>query len=103
MRKTKKQRLAEQAARQQAVRDQAKENRRPTRDDLARVLLWQMITVAQRQAEPETALCRICETLIKDLNRQGFKTSQVEAVFWELATKYKTGLWPFRTKRHLGV
>jgi hypothetical protein len=39
-RKSKKQRNAEQAARQQSVRDEAKVRRRPSRDDLARVLLW---------------------------------------------------------------
>lgn len=103
MRKSKKQKLAEQAERQQRVRDQAKAKRRPSRDDLARVLLWEMITTADRQADANRALGKVCDALLPHLVEQGFDEREAESVFWSLADKYKTGIAPFRIKRHLGV
>ena len=42
------QRNEEQRLRQSQIRKTAMELRRPSRDDLARMLLWQMITLAQK-------------------------------------------------------
>lgn len=100
-RKSRKQRNVEQAARQQRVRDEAREKRRPSRDDLARVLLWQIITAAQAHKEPYRALGKVRDSIVDDLERQGFNVRECEEVFHELADRYSDGLYPFRPKRHL--
>jgi len=100
-RKSKKQRNAEQAERQQKVRDEAKVRRRPGRDDLARMLLWQMITAAQGQKDPYRAVGKVRDALVEQLERQGFDVRESEEVFHELADRYSDGLFPFRPKRHL--
>lgn len=71
-RKSKKQRSAEQVARQQRVRDAAKARRRPSRDDLARVLLWKMITAAQRRKDAMP---------LKSANRSGASDFSSRALF----------------------
>lgn len=100
-RKSRKQRNVEQAARQQRVRDEAREKRRPSRDDLARVLLWQIITAAQAHKAPYRALGKVRDSIVDDLERQGFNVRECEEVFHELADRYSDGLYPFRPKRHL--
>jgi hypothetical protein len=100
-RKPKKQRNAEQLIRQHRVREQTKARRRPTRDDLARVLLWQMITAAQAHTDPNRALGKVRDSIVDDLERQGFDVRESENVFHELADRYSDGLYPFRPKRHL--
>ncbi|MBY2964310.1 hypothetical protein HF251_16705 [Rhizobium leguminosarum] len=100
-RKSKKQRSAEQVARQQRVRDAAKARRRPSRDDLARVLLWQMITAAQGREDARLALDKLSEAIVGELERQGFDVRESEDVFEELSDRYADGLVPFRPKRHL--
>jgi hypothetical protein len=100
-RKSKKQRNAEQAIRQQRVRDEARTRRRPSRDDLARILLWQMIIAAQGRPDARSALDKLCEALVDGLERQGFNVRESEAVFDDLADRYSDGLFPFRPKRHL--
>ncbi|WP_186376853.1 hypothetical protein [Agrobacterium sp. DE0009] len=100
-RKSKKQRNAEQAVRQQSVRDEAKARRRPSRDDLARVLLWQMITAAQGRKDARLALDKLSEAIVIDLERQGFDVRESEIVFEDLADRYSDGLFPFRPKWHL--
>ncbi len=100
-RKSKKERSAEQVARQQRVRDAAKARRRPSRDDLARVLLWQMITAAQGREDARVALDKLSEAIVGELERQGFDVRECENVFEELADRYSDGLFPFRPKRHL--
>lgn len=100
-RKSKKQRNAEQAVRQQNVRDAAKAQRRPSRDDLARVLLWQMITAAQGREDARLALDKLSEAIVGELERQGFDVRESEDVFEDLADRYSDGLFPFRPKWHL--
>lgn len=100
-RKPKRQRNAEQVIRQQRVREEARTRRRPTRDDLARILLWQMITVAQARKDPDRALGKVRDSIVDDLERQGFSVGESEEVFHELADRYADGLYPFRPKRHL--
>lgn len=100
-RKSKKQRNAEQAIRQQSVRDEAKARRRPSRDDLARVLLWQMIVAAQRRKDARLALDKLSEAIVCDLERQGFDVRESENVFEALTDRYSDGLFPFRPKWHL--
>ena len=98
------QRNEEQRLRQSHVRKAAKELRRPSRDDLARMLLWQMINglqhnkkVTNRQQE----LDNLCNMIVSGLVRQGFDERQSEEVFDDLAKRYASNLPPFRVKRHL--
>ncbi|MFP5077416.1 hypothetical protein ACLE20_08905 [Rhizobium sp. YIM 134829] len=100
-RKPKKQRNAEQVVRQQRVRDQARARRRPTRDDLARVLLWQMINAALEQKDPHRALGKVRDSIVEDLERQGFDVRESEEFFHQLADRYHTSGYPFRIKRHI--
>lgn len=100
-RKTKNERNAEQAERQQQVREDAKKCRRPSRDDLARILLWQIIRAAQKQKNPHRALGKVRDSLINDLERQGFNVIESENVFHDIADRYSDGLYPFRPKWHL--
>lgn len=100
-RKSKKQRNADQVVRQQRVRDEAKARRRPSRDDLARMLLWQMITAALHRKDARLALNKLSEAIVVDLERQGFDVRESEDVFEDLADRYSNGLFPFRPKWHL--
>lgn len=98
---TKKERNAKQAERQHLVREDAKARCRPSRDDLARVLLWQIITAAQAHKDTDRALGKVRDSLTNDLERQGFAVRECEEVFHEIADRYSDGLYPFRPKRHL--
>jgi hypothetical protein len=98
---TKKERNAKQAERQQIVREDAKARCRPSRDDMARVLLWQIITAAQAHRDTDRALGKVRDSLTNDLERQGFAVRECEEVFHEIADRYSDGLNPFRPKRHL--
>lgn len=99
-RKPSAQRAAEQRQRSRQNRDEARARRRPSRDDLARVLLWQALSGVWREDDPERVLERLLRRLLKDLRRQGFDPDESEAVFYELAEKYRKGD-PFRRKVHL--
>lgn len=101
--KSKKQRAEEQALRQKRVRDLAKQLRRPTRDDIARVLLWEVISTAHASETRDELLAKVCNAVLRHLAEQGFDEQSAETVFWQLADKYQSGIPPFRIKRHLGV
>lgn len=100
-RKSIRQRNAEQRVRQQKVRDDAREHRRPTRDDIARTLLWQMIVTAKQKRKRDEILDRLCDEIVAELVLQGFDIRESEAVFEALADKYEPDIRPFRIKRHL--
>ena len=100
-RKSIRQRNAEQRVRQQRVRDDARENRRPTRDDIARTLLWQMIVTAKKTRKRDEVLDRLCDEIVAELVLQGFDVRESEAVFEALSEKYEPEVRPFRIKRHL--
>ena len=98
------QRNEEQRLRQQNIRQCAKELRRPSRDDLARMLLWQMINGLQQNKKViyrQQELDNLCNMIVGGLVRQGFDEDQCEDVFDTLAKKYASSLPPFRIKRHL--
>lgn len=102
--KTIKERNEEQRLRQQNIRQCAKELRRPGRDDLARMLLWQMINGLQQNKKvtnQQQELDNLCNMIVGGLVRQGFDERQSEDVFDALAKKYASSLPPFRIKRHL--
>lgn len=102
--KTIKERTEKQRLRQSHVRKAAKELRRPSRDDLARVLLWQMINGLQQSKKVtnlQLELDNLCNMIVSGLVKQGFDELQSEEVFDGLAKKYASSLPPFRIKRHL--
>jgi len=100
--KSKREINGEQRARQQRVRDEARNRRRPSRDDLARMLLWKMIMSAERHPRGRRdALDRLRDELVDGLDLQGFDIRESKDVFEDLAARYADGLFPFRPKRHL--
>ncbi len=86
------------AGRQAAVRAKAKANKKPARDDFARVLLWQMIRAAQRERDSRRKLDLLRDTMTDVLEEQGFDLKEAEDVFEDLAKRYSNGLSPFRPK-----
>ncbi len=103
-RKPKKQRNAEQWERQKRVREQALTDRCPTRDDIARMLLWQMIVgVLNTRDDAKAVLDELGRQLAKGLEHQRFDVDQSLDVFDALVRKYSDGLYPFRPKRHLAL
>ena len=100
--KPKSSRTAEQRVRQQSVRDKAKETRRPSRDDIARMFLWQVISDAWKDGDAGRLLIRkMADKIVDGLERQGFDDGESYDVFDGLVRKYSDGLFPFRPKRHL--
>ncbi|WP_412050351.1 hypothetical protein ACK6D9_01345 [Hoeflea sp. Naph1] len=100
--KSKREIAAKQRARQQRVRDEARIRRRPSRDDLARILLWKMIMCAEKHPlGRRRALDRLCDEIVDGLELQGFDVRESEDVFEDLASRYADGMFPFRPKRHL--
>jgi len=101
-RKPKEQRDAEQLVRQQKLRDDTRVKRRPSRDDMARILLWQMIMAAKSRGKPQADLDKLRNSILEDLERQGFDERESEDAFDGLVRKYADGTYPFRPKKHLG-
>lgn len=98
------QRNEKQRLRQSLMRKTAKELRRPSRDDLARMLLWQMINGLQQNKKTtnrQQELDNLCNLIVSGLVKQGFDERQSEEVFDAIARKYASSLPPFRIKRHL--
>jgi hypothetical protein len=100
-RKPKKQRNEEQRLRQAEIREEAKEQKKPGRDDFARVLLWLMIRAAQKERDSRRALDLLRNKITDELENQGFNLKHSEDFFEDLAARYSTGLYPFRRKAHL--
>ena len=95
------QRNEEQRLRQQNIRQCAKELRRPNRDDLARMLLWQMINGLQHNKKTtnrQQELDNLCNMIVGGLVRQGFDVGQCEEVFDALAKKYPAAYLPLGSK-----
>lgn len=103
-RKSNRTRLEEQRKRQANLRTDAKECRRPGRDDFARMLLWLMIREAADQARRQGAsgpIDRLATLLVGRLVQQGFDPKATDSVFEDLVGRYSTDMMPFRIKRHL--
>lgn len=100
MRKTKALRNAEQRERQQRVRNIAKAQRSPSRDDAARTLLHWIITRAADAGKMDE-LDKLSDALIVRLVEQGFDERRSEDVIEALIEKYVSGRWSFQRKVHL--
>ena len=97
-----KQRADQQVIRQKDLRDRMREKRRPSRDDIARLLLWQMITgVSENRSDRQKVLDRLRDEIVEGLERQGFDGRESEDAFEEPVIKNEKGPYPFRPKRHL--
>lgn len=74
--------------------------RRPDRDDIARVWLWQSIRMAEK-AEPKHRDW-MQRTVLEALKAQGFDELQSKIALDELVERYRQSKrLPFRRKRHL--
>ena len=93
-------RNAEQKVRQAELRRRNRALRRPTRDDVARVLLFKAITdvdTPEKRALWETLEGKLIDMLVE----QGFDGRESERVLDDLYERYTTGRGGFRRKLHL--
>jgi len=100
MKQSKKERNTDQRERQQALRDQAKRERKPSRDDIARALLHWSITGSAAKGHMET-LFRVEDEIVARLAGQGFDEGKAYEVFDDLIERYTKRRWEFRRKVHL--
>jgi len=98
MRKTMTTRRREQAAYQRAYRARQTVDRRPSRDDVARVVLHWVMTEMLRRSGPDVA--RLRRIIIDRLVSQGFAEPQAAARVDDLLDRYEDG-WTFQRKTHL--
>jgi len=93
-------RLRKQRERQRAYRDRLKAERRPSRDDIARVVLHFMIVRASKD-ENNGFLEQLTDLILKGLKSQGFDEDASLDVLDDLIAKYATSTWGFRRKTHM--
>ncbi|MBB6182417.1 hypothetical protein [Pseudorhizobium flavum] len=93
-----------QRGRQRAYRERLKRERRPGRDDVARIALhWLIVKTANlavRTSNP-ARMHVVEDALLDGLVAQGFNARASEEVLDELIDKYVDGGWNFRRKLHL--
>lgn len=97
-------RKTRQRIRQAKLRQEAREKRKPGRDDMARLLLWLMIREAYDAARRQRStgpLDKLCALLVDGLEQQGFAAQEAETLFAMLERKYRIQELPGRIKRHL--
>ena len=94
-------RLTEQRARQQVYRKRVKTERRPSRDDIARVLLHLIITRSAARDKLDE-LEKFGDLIIERLVEQGFDRRVSYDAFDQLVEKYVKQGWEFRKKTHIG-
>ena len=93
-------RLREQRERQQQYRDRLRVERRPNRDDVARVLLHFMIIKAQKSGD-KGGMEKLVSMLLDALADQGFDKDASLDVIDDLIERYTKRGWEFRRKVHL--
>ena len=94
-------RLAEQRERQQVYRKRIKSERRPSRDDIARVLLHVVITRSAARDKLDE-LEKFGDLIVDRLVEQGFDKRVSYDAFDQLVDKYVKQGWEFRKKTHIG-
>lgn len=94
-------RRREQRDRQKAYRDQQRNLKRPSRDDMARVVFWAVLR-AHILTKREDKLDGINDLLVEQLGNQGFDPRQIDLAFEEIVDRYSASSTPpFRRKVHL--
>ena len=102
VRKSRKQRNAEQVVISANGRAKAKAEKVPSRDDIARTALWVWISNTwANDPDARATLDLMRNDIVDDLVIQGFHLEKSLDVFDYLAQKYRSGERPFRIKRHL--
>lgn len=99
-RQSNRERNAKQRERQKRIRDQYKEERRPDRDDFARLLLAWSISEHLREKRADRVE-QIGDILVGGLVDQGFAERASYEVFDMLVERYRHGGVHFRYKVHL--
>lgn len=99
-RQTQRERNAKQRERQRLLRDRHKVERRPARDDFARILLFRVISGLLKTGKL-TKLGELEDELVGELTQQGFDERAAYEVFSALVEQYGRGDSPFRRKVHL--
>lgn len=98
--KTYEARNREQMERQRKLRTKHKVEKRPGRDDIARVALHWIISQALKKGV-EDQLDQIADRVVARLVEQGFDEAASRVVFDGLVEKYGRSGWGFRRKPHL--
>ncbi len=91
-------RLRKQRERQRQYRDRLKAERRPDRDDIARVFLHFMIVRAVK-SEDRNSMEKLIDMLLDALERQGFDKDASLDVLEDLIFRYTKLGWDFRRRR----
>lgn len=98
MRKALRQKNTEQKLRQRNYRERLRLERKPTRDDCARVLLHTyVLTFAQDEGVAQDAM----DGIVRKLMHQGFAEDPSYEVIEAIFEKYTKRKWQFRRKPHL--
>jgi hypothetical protein len=100
VRKSITQRNAAQRERQQRLRKIAKLERKPSRDDIARVLLHWLLNRAAKTGHM-AEVDRIADKIVARLVAQGFDERKSYEVFDDILERYTKRRWEFRRKIHL--
>lgn len=93
-------RLRKQRIRQQEYRDRLRAERRPDRDDVARVFLHFMIVKAVKSGDKD-GMEKLIDMLLDALAAQGFDRDASLDVIEDLIFRYTKRGWDFRRKVHL--
>lgn len=94
-------RLEKQRVRQQQYRERSRSERRPDRDDIARVVIHFLIERSYKTNKMDAFDRIIIRPVIKHLEKQGFDNLASHEVFDDLIDKYTTSDWDFGSKPHL--
>ncbi|GGA82108.1 hypothetical protein GCM10011385_40410 [Nitratireductor aestuarii] len=97
--KNEQEKLRTQRDYQKEYRDRMRAERRPGRDDVARVCLHLMIMNADKKGGQDVG--RLIEVIAEPLTEQGFDQNASLDVIENLIEKYTKGKWDFRRKMHL--
>ena len=100
-RKPLKQRLEEQAVRQKEQRDKDRAACAPSRDDVARMALWWLISNTWKDPRARRRFDAVRKELTDLLVSQGFDAKACDNEIERLYAAYRTERPPFRIKRHL--
>ncbi|KAB2784135.1 hypothetical protein F9K97_18840 [Brucella anthropi] len=95
-------RLRKQRERQKDYRDRLRAERKPTRDDIARVLLHFMIVKAVKSGNQD-GMEKLIDMLLDALKGQGFDKDASLEVIDDLIVRYTKSGWDFRRKVHLSA